>query len=223
MNKYSGIFYQVRSYLSSHSLNLIYYSLVYSAISYGIIIWGNAPKTYLNKLFIAQKRIVRTIKFRKKYDHTNDDFYILQFLKIKDIVIYFASIFVYKSINGLCYPSNYFQSVDHNHQYFLRNNSNLRSDFTGSTHGQSSPNYYCTAIWNNFPLNIRNSPSLSPFKRATKCYLLNRYRTIYVVPFESTLVIWYLIFFKYLSDFGINLFLVNSILFASEYVFLLAY
>ena len=154
---------------------MIYYSLVYSAISYGIIIWGSAPKLYLNRLFLSQKRIIRTVKFRNKYHHTNNDFYILQFLKVKDIIIYFASLFVYKSINNLCYPSNYFHSVAQYQQYPLRNNNNLRPIFTSSSQGQSSPSFYCVTIWNDLPISIKNSPSLSSFKHAIKCYLLNRY------------------------------------------------
>ena len=43
-------------------------------ISYGILVYGCASKTNLNKILLMQKRIFRTIFFRRKFDHITENF-----------------------------------------------------------------------------------------------------------------------------------------------------
>ena len=38
--RYSGLFYRIRNLVPNHILLMLYYSLVYSRIQYGIILWG---------------------------------------------------------------------------------------------------------------------------------------------------------------------------------------
>ena len=123
-----------------------------------------------------QKRIVRVIMYRSRYAHTQDDFINLKLLNIDNINKYFSSIFVYKSINNLAYPLNYFTSANH-HNRNLRNSNNLQPPFARSTQSQSSPSYYTCDIWNNIPLDTRNIPNLNTFRLSVKRYLLLQYST----------------------------------------------
>ena len=173
LNKYASIFYQVRNNFDQKHLVILYYSLAYSQLAYANIIWGHTYKTYLNSLFIAQKRIIRTILFRSKTHHTNQDFINLSILKLREINIYFSAIFVFKSLNNLTFPIDYF--ISHQVNYNLRNISDLVPSFSSSTQGQTSPKYYCSLIWNSLPPYIRNKPSVSSFKSALRLYLLNNY------------------------------------------------
>ena len=175
INKYSSIFFQVRNYLDRNSFKLIYNSLVYSALTYGNIIWGKTVKRNINKLQVAQKKLVRTIMFRQRRAHTNLDFFSLSFLKINDINNYFAGIFTYKSLNFITEPYNYFQAANNFHPYPLRNNLELRAPFSNSAQGRSSPAIYCCKIWTEIPNEIKNKPSVASFKFALKNFLLNRY------------------------------------------------
>ena len=108
INKLSAILFLTRDRLDKPSLKIIYNSLVYSNISYANLIWGKSTKENKEKLLIAQKKIIRTIQFKARYDSTNEDFKVLGFLKIPDINIYFSQIFVYKSLNNLTFPTNFF-------------------------------------------------------------------------------------------------------------------
>ena len=173
LHKYSSILYLTRNTLNNHSLKLIYYSLVYPSLTYCCIVWGKAPKKYLNQLFIAQKKIIRTIKFRNRYAHTNIDFLQLGFLKLYDIIKYFALIFVYKSLNNLSHPFNYFHSF--NHVYNLRITDNLRVPLLESGQGQSSISFYGCHLWNELPLEIKNKPGLGSFKFSLRRHLINHY------------------------------------------------
>ena len=175
LNKYSAIIYQTRHSLDNNSLKLIYNALVYSCLTYGNIIWGKSPAEHQKGLVIAQKRIIRTIKYRKRYDHTNNDFLNLGFLKLKDINIYFCSIFVYKILNNLAQPLNYFHLVNESNTYNVRNSNNLRPPLVGSSQSQTSPAYYSCLVWNDLPIDIRSRPSIASFKLALKSHLLQKY------------------------------------------------
>ena len=118
-------------------------------------------------------RTIRTIKFRNKYYHTNNDFYSLGFLKISEINIYCSTIFTYKSLSNLTYPTNYFTYIGSTNNYNLRNAINLRTPQFLSTQSQTSPSYYCCLLWNNLPPYIRIKPSAATFKSAKKEMLLS--------------------------------------------------
>ena len=51
-----SIFYKIRHYVSSETLKLLYYSLFYSFLSYGILTWGLTHPRTLNPLFRVQKK-----------------------------------------------------------------------------------------------------------------------------------------------------------------------
>ena len=174
LNKYCSILYLTRNSLTKNSMKIIYNSIIYSQITYCNVIWGKLKKIHLHKLEVAQKRIVRTIMYRSKYAHTNLDFINLQILKIKEINIYFSSLFVYKSIHNLSYPIAYFSYADH-HDYNLRNIQKLRTPFSRSLQGQTSPSIYTSNIWNNLPQQIREKPTLFSFRSSVKRHLLSKY------------------------------------------------
>ena len=47
--------------MDRHHLKTLYYSLVYPYLLYGITLWGADYHTYLSKLVIMQKKIIRII------------------------------------------------------------------------------------------------------------------------------------------------------------------
>ena len=53
-----GIFYKIRHFVPYEILQLLYYSLFYSFISYGIAVWGFTYKSYVQKLFLIQKKLL---------------------------------------------------------------------------------------------------------------------------------------------------------------------
>ena len=174
VNKLSGILYRVRDNLDRKSLKLFYNGLIYPQLTYANIIWGNTYSTHLKPLVVAQKRVIRTIMYRHRIHHTNADFIELSFLKLSDINIYFGLIFVYKSLNNLVFPINYF-TYSTNLRYNFRNNLNLNLSFSPTVQGQTSPSYYCAKLWNQVPFYIKNQPSIASFKSSVKSYLTNMY------------------------------------------------
>ena len=66
-------------------LRIIYMSLIYSYINYYNLIWGSACKTFLNPLFLLQKKAIRLINNSAYLDHTVPIFESLGFLKVFEV------------------------------------------------------------------------------------------------------------------------------------------
>ena len=67
----SGYLLQNKTCVSSETLKLLYYSLFYSFLSYGIPTWGLTHPTTLDPLFRVQKKVNRAITFSGKFDSSS--------------------------------------------------------------------------------------------------------------------------------------------------------
>ena len=50
--RYSSLFYKIRNFLPRQTLRMLYHSLIYSKLQYGILVWGTASKTHLSELIV---------------------------------------------------------------------------------------------------------------------------------------------------------------------------
>ena len=174
ISKQCGILYLIRNSLDTKSLNLIYYSLIYSNLLYCQTVWGAASLEALNPLIVAQKRVIRTIAGLGKRDHTNDSFYNLRILKLVDVNRVACASFVYKCLHGLVANDCNFTPINTN--YNIRNNSELRLPLKRSSQSQTDIQYHGPKIYNEIPDQIKNKPTVSSFKRTLKKYIIESYR-----------------------------------------------
>ena len=65
--RYSGLLYKIRNFFKRNTLCMLYYSLIYSRIQYGVVTWGTANKTLMQELYVKLNNIVRTITYSSKY------------------------------------------------------------------------------------------------------------------------------------------------------------
>ena len=75
-----------------------YQSLIVPYLTYGRTVWGNASKTYLDKLTILQKRALRLIHFADRKEHA-----IPLFVNAKILPLIFL---YYESVCNLIYDVN---------------------------------------------------------------------------------------------------------------------
>ena len=67
LNRFSGLVYKVRHLYPTKSL-LLFSNLYESVIGYGLLVYGSAVNTSLERIEKAQRRIWRAIVFKKKVD-----------------------------------------------------------------------------------------------------------------------------------------------------------
>ena len=70
MSKSTGIIKKVSKFLPAKTLCTLYNTLIYPYLSYCHLIWGKAANTHLERILLAQKRVVRIICTS---DHDDDD------------------------------------------------------------------------------------------------------------------------------------------------------
>ena len=71
---FNGILYEARNVFSRTFLLRFYQVYAKPLKSYGILVYGCASQTNSNKILIMQKRILRIIFFRRKFDHITEKF-----------------------------------------------------------------------------------------------------------------------------------------------------
>ena len=64
-----GLLLKLRHFVPFSTLISIYHSLIAPYLWYGLIAWGQASKSQLNKLLVLQKHALRFIHFAKPRDH----------------------------------------------------------------------------------------------------------------------------------------------------------
>ena len=130
ISKTIGLISKLRHFLPYRVLINIYQSLINPYLTYGLIAWGNASKTYINKILFLQKRALRLIYFTERNEHT-----IPLFIDSKTLPLNFL---YYESVCRLMYDVNNRTAPENILDLFSRT-SDVHSYSTRST---SSQNFY---------------------------------------------------------------------------------
>ena len=89
---------QVKHILPKDCLRTLYYSLIHSHLSYGLLTWGNCDRERLYRAVNNQKRAIRTINNAKFRSHTDPLFKASRILKILDHYVLHSNLFVFHFI-----------------------------------------------------------------------------------------------------------------------------
>ena len=165
LNKAYFAIMQLRYDLDGGTLLQVYYAMVYSSISYHIIVWGGAINT--NRIFLIQKRIIRLMFNIKKRDSCRQIF-------IDNNILTLYSIYILKCCMYVKNNLSHFNINSENHDYFTRNGSNLLPPQHRTTAYQRSAYYSCVRVYNHLPFNIKNVVNINKFKLSLKRYLIDK-------------------------------------------------
>ena len=125
---------KLRQFLPRHTLLTIYRSLVTPYLTYGLIAWGQACKSYLEKLLKLQKRALRFIYFPERNQHAIPLFIDAGVLPLKSLCYELLAHLVFE-IRHRNAPGNIlalFQDISDIHSY------NTRSSASNNFYTQSS-------------------------------------------------------------------------------------
>ena len=190
-----GLISKLRHFVPKHTLINIYRSLIAPYLSYGLIVWGQACKSYLDKLLKLQKRVVRFIYFSDHNQHAIPLFSDAGILPLQFSYYELAANLMF-DIRCRDAPSNIrdlFEDISNIHSYNTRSSAS-KNFYTQSSRLSIQLNSFSrigTIIWNEMPLTLRNLSKYN-FKRKIKrklfdiltsddCYLDIRNISIYQI------------------------------------------
>ena len=150
--------------MSPEVLSTIYFPYAHSAISYGIIFWGNSHLS--TNIFKIQKRIIRLITNTGRHDSCRQLFKQLQILPLPSQYIFSLLVFVNKN-------RELFLSNSAVHDMNTRFKYDLHLPSTNLTLVQKGVLYSGNKIFNSLPQSIKAfSENAKCFQTTLKSYLL---------------------------------------------------
>ena len=177
--------------ISRNIIISIYNSLISPYISYGLIAWGQASKTHLEKILILQKRAVRLINFLPFRTHAIPYFAQSNILPIT--VLYFKlsstlmlDITTNSAPQNIC---NLFTSTQDIHQYNTRSASsgNYYINHSRLNHHKNYFSIVGAKIWNSIPESYRRLPK-HIFKKKIKTLLFETLESLDSYADTSTII-----------------------------------
>ena len=165
---------KVRHSVDNHILVMLYYSLIYPFLTYGVHVWGLTLPSFLTQLFIIQKKAIRIISFSEPKSHSEPLFKSLNLLtKLNDITESQILYFVYQWSRRLLPPyfSEYFKFTSSVHSYSARQSCNRNlyvASINTTQYRLHSQKFTGPHLWNSLPRSITNSNSLRIFCKTLK-------------------------------------------------------
>ena len=153
----------------------LYCTLILPHVNYCILVWGNAAKKYLNKIFKLQKKALRIVSDSNYRSHSAPLFQKYNQLNVFDIYNLELLTFMYKhSINLLptVFDSYFTKQIS---SYNTRNEDNyiltrIKTSFALKSIRNSGP-----SKWNSLQKEIRNAKSAKTFRKHLKAERILHY------------------------------------------------
>lgn len=159
-----------RQYFDIKHLKIMYYALVESHLTYGIIAWGGATNVYLKSLETIQKWILKII-YNKCYTYPSNDLYReAEILDLRQLFCKTMLIHLYNTKKNL-------QNIHHSHdtRYKINASQVIRTD---KTIGQRCYSYISIKIFNVLPADIKKINSLKMYKKKIITWILEQPRLL---------------------------------------------
>ena len=156
---------------------MLYNTLLMSHLNYGLLAWGNAPKLYVDRILLVQKRALRSVFNLNFRSHTTKIFFENKTLKIHDLYLLQLGLLMFQThANELPISlSVLFHINSEIHSYSTRQQNLFHMPHNRTKFAQNTIIYTGPKFWNNLPLDITSASSLPIFKRRLKSRLLAPY------------------------------------------------
>ena len=183
LNRSIGILYRLKTLCPQSVLKSIYFSLVHSNLSYGLVVWGNAAHIYTNRIRLLQKKAVRIITNSDYLAHTKPLFKELNILPFDDMLVHSTACIMWDFDHGYlpsCF-TDYFHPVSGIHQYGTRmaTSGKFSENYRVRTerHGKKMLKFIGPRLLNNLKDTelYKHSKTKTSFIRNHKHFLLSKY------------------------------------------------
>ena len=157
---------------------MLYYSFVYSRLTYGITAWGTAAQNQLHEIEVKLNNITRTMTWNKKFSLVSQLYKKLGFLKLHDVYKLELAKFMHKLFkNKLPKLCNYdFTTINKIHDYATGkpSRSNYFLSRVSKSAGQNKIEFRGAKLWKEISENLKNKP-FNSFKNQFEENLLQDY------------------------------------------------
>ena len=156
--------------LNEKHLKILYYSLVYPYIHYGIMLWGNALIKHIRRIQVTQKKCVRAICGANFKSPSSPIFKQLGILKFQDIYELHTNVFIFNFVNGglpnpLLGIYQYHRDI---HEHNTRQSTDPRTPNVNSDIMRKSFLYQGPKLWATLDDRLKVSKTKSSFKTRLK-------------------------------------------------------
>ena len=176
LSQFIGISRRLTHKMNFCAARRYYYACVFSVISYCICVWGGTiENSYRGAMLRDKHRQLVKFLFGRYYSDSVSIFKSAKILEIADIYRYFVGIQMYKLLklkNRYLQPLFIIENIEHN--YSTRQIGTLQLPYPRVDSVKFNYEYQSLKIWNSIPLEIKDSRSLSIFKKNFKKYLVNQ-------------------------------------------------
>jgi len=172
-----GIINKLKHFIPDRILYSLYCTLVLPYVNYGILVWGNACKMYLDKLLKLQKWALRTISNSHYRCHSAPLFVKYNILNVYDCYKLELGVFMFKYYTNQLPPAfnNFFQKRSTIHDYHTRNCSNYNQTRNKKTFSDHSVRTSGVILWNSFQETLKTQMSTKSFRTLYKSQLICLY------------------------------------------------
>lgn len=147
------------------TLKSVYFSLIHSHISFGIILYGSTSYSNLSKILILQKHALRIMLNLNWSDSVKDHFANLGIMTVFGLYIFELILFIKQNALSLA-------ALGDSHSY----NTRFRGLPSFHRHNlrifEKKPSYAGIRFYNHLPIPIKNIDDLNKFKNKLKQYML---------------------------------------------------
>ena len=161
----SYIIFQLKNFLNTATLRIVYCAFVEPLVRYGLMSWGNTSQCFLESVTLQQKRILKAMCSRKFSNH-------IQYFNAFN-VLPAHSLFQYILILKYYFSDSYKIKENHNHD---TRNSNLYIEprFTNE-YGRQLLEHTVPMIFNKLPGSLKNLTKISEVKKNVRKWLLTEH------------------------------------------------
>ena len=155
---------------------LVYHSLVGSSLRYGLICWGTANQTLLQKVNVIHNRIVRYLTFSLPCSTAWPLYSSLKVLPLDILIQVEWGRLMFKFQNKMLPLAfeNYFRKPNHNHATRFASSLNFEFVRANSSRDESMLRIIGPKAWVGVPLGIKKSPSLQVFTKDYRSFLIDQ-------------------------------------------------
>lgn len=170
-----GAMYKLSSYVSKVTLKQIYFSLLYSHLTYAITVWGFTFDSYLKRIISGQRRAVSLLKTNS--ESTESTFKQLFLFNFNSVLKYFTIVKIHRSLNNPC--QHYFIDkiisfqTNHDHCTRFKADNKITTPLLKTSFCQRSFLYRGILLWNSLPIDLRSCVDLDRFKMLLRKHLLS--------------------------------------------------